>query len=202
MFKPKLAARTIFDTPVITPIMRFLSYWICKMHRWKVARKIDLENRCVLIGVPHTSNWDLLAFLATALLHQSKVYWLGKKSLFRSPYGWALRWLGGISVNRSMRSKTVEFCAELFQQRKDFVLLIAPEGTRQAVNEWKSGFYYIAQRAGVPIGLAYINRLRRESGVGEMFYPSGNYQLDLNSIQQRYEYYLYSTQVESSCEPV
>jgi 1-acyl-sn-glycerol-3-phosphate acyltransferase len=140
----------------------------------------------VLIGAPHTSNWDL--FYALWLMQAAGVRgrFVGKDSLFRPPLGILMRWWGGVPVNRSLSSNFVQQMIEVFNRMDEFVLMIAPEGTRSQVDYWKTGFYYIALGAQVPIALAYVDYSTRTLGIGPTLYPSGDIQADFVQIKAFY----------------
>ena len=98
-----------------------------------------------------------------------------------------MRWTGGVSIDRSKSNNAVNEMIETFKTRERFHLVIPPEGTRAAVAKWKSGFYHIAVGAGVPIVLVYIDYTRRQIGIAEVFYPSGDYSTDIEKIYAIYK---------------
>lgn len=105
----------------------------------------------VVIVAPHTSNWDFFAGLAAKWALGLDVRWLGKHTLFLPPLGWFMRGIGGVPVDRTNRQNLVEQSVHEFRTRDRFVLVLAPEGTRRKVPEWRSGFWHVAKQAGVPI---------------------------------------------------
>jgi 1-acyl-sn-glycerol-3-phosphate acyltransferase len=139
-----------------------------------------------MIAAPHTSNWDLPMTLALVFAFRLRVYFLAKHTLFTAPFGLFLRWLGGVPVDRQKNNNIVEQAVELFSTHDDLILLVPPEGTRQRVRYWKSGFYHIAYGAQVPIVLGFIDFKRKVAGFGGTFTPSGNYDADLVKIQTFY----------------
>jgi 1-acyl-sn-glycerol-3-phosphate acyltransferase len=153
---------------------------------WRLVGALPSERKYVLIGAPHTSNWDFPLMLLAVLKVRMDVHWLGKNSLFRAPFGGLMRWLGGIPVDRSKSNNLVGQLVATFQERDELVILIPPEGTRAKVERWKSGFYYVATGAGVPILLGFIDFSRKQLGFGPLFYPSGDYAVDLVEIQKFY----------------
>ena len=157
-----------------------------KLTGWKL---IDLPQRpakAVVIAYPHTSNWDFpMTLLALAALPYG-ARWVGKDSLFRWPYGWVFRGLGGLPVNRREHTGLVAQLAEEFKRRESFYLAIAPEGTRRATTSMKSGFYRVALLAQVPLGCAFIDYPRREVGIREFLQLSGNEAADLARIAEVY----------------
>ena len=143
-------------------------------------------QRCVLLAAPHTSNWDLPLMLAFAMAFELQVSWMGKVTLFRGPFGRVMRWLGGIPVLRGGRDGQVETMAKRFAEQERLVLLIAPEGTRARAEHWKSGFYRIALRAGVPIVPAYLDYGTRTAGFGPPLVPSGSLRADMDRLRAVY----------------
>jgi 1-acyl-sn-glycerol-3-phosphate acyltransferase len=140
----------------------------------------------VIIGVPHTTNWDLPHALAAGLHYGERVYWMGKSSIFKWPFGGMMRWLGGLSVERGQSANAVGAMIETMKSYDRLPLVIAPAGTRSATVPWKSGYYHIAVGAGVPIVLAFIDYKRRAVGIAGVFTPSGDYAVDLPKIQAMY----------------
>ena len=110
---------------------------------WRAVGEFPREaaSGCVLLAVPHTSNWDLPFLIAFAMAFDLHISWMGKHSLFAAPFGPLMRWIGGIPVRRGEPRRTVEEMAELFRAREPLVLVVAPEGTRGRAAYWKSGFY-------------------------------------------------------------
>jgi len=153
---------------------------------WKVEANLPPTSKYVMIGAHHTSNWDFpLALLVGGALG-IKINWIGKDSLFRRPLGGLMRSLGGIPVDRSKRNKFVDQMIAAFHKYREFVMVIAPEGTRKKTEYWRSGFYYIAQGANVPIALSYLDYRRKVGGVGAWLMPSGDVQSDLGIIRDFY----------------
>jgi 1-acyl-sn-glycerol-3-phosphate acyltransferase len=143
-------------------------------------------RRAVLIGYPHTSNWDfpigLLAMTALGL----NARWVGKHTLFRGPLGPVMRWLGGVPVNRHERSGFVERIADEIRHHDAFILAIAPEGTRSLTPGWKSGFYRIARAAEVPILVGMIDYAHRRIGLVASITPTGDEASDMALIADCY----------------
>ena len=156
--------RTIFNTPVLTPLLRLMALIGLKLSGWKVKFTITEGQPAsfVLIGAPHTSNWDFILMLCTILSLRLTVRWMGKHSLFKPPFKHFMLWMGGIPVNRSASQNLVSGVVEEFNNNPKLIVLIPPEGTRSQVNEWKSGFYHIARMANVPILMAAIDGKEKE----------------------------------------
>lgn len=181
------AAITLFRTPLLSRALGLLASLILRLSGWRVVGAPPAAvKKYVLIGAPHTSNWDFPLMLLGVLRLGLDVHWLGKDSLFPRPVGGLMRWLGGIPVDRSRADNRVAQLVDLYRSREELVVLITPEGTRSKVERWKSGFYRVAAAAGVPIVLGYVDAGRRELGMGEVFYPSGDFAADLPRIQAFY----------------
>ena len=177
---------TIFDTAIISTSLRRLSVWLYKSLGWQVVGQVPDFPKYVLAAAPHTSNWDLLIMLGAAFALRVKVFWLGKDTLFRQPFGAFFRWLGGVPVDRSKSNGMVAQAIQAFVENAQFAIAIAPEGTRSKVKRWKTGFYHIAQGAGVPIVLGFIDYGRKAAGVGPTFITTGNIEADMRAIQAFY----------------
>ncbi len=180
------ASRTLFRVPVLIHILKFIAIVLLKAIGWRVVGTMPSERKYVLIGAPHTSNWDFPLMLLAVLKIGMDVHWLGKRSLFPPLLGSIMRWLGGIAVDRSKNNNLVAQLVDLFNARDELVLIIPPEGTRSKVERWKSGFYHVAAGAGVPILLGFVDASKKEIGFGPLFYPSQSYEEDLPRIQAFY----------------
>ena len=176
---------TIFDTPVVNSLLRGLSLAILRSTGWKVEGSLPAHAaKSVLIAAPHTSNWDLPYTLMIAFALRLRVYWMGKQSLFRAPFGGLMRWLGGIPVNRGQAGNLVAMSAQAMRDADGpMQLIIPPEGTRGKTRHWKTGFYFIAHQAGVPIVLAFVDYGRKVGGLGPVFEPTGDLEQDMVRIK-------------------
>jgi 1-acyl-sn-glycerol-3-phosphate acyltransferase len=153
---------------------------------WTCVDLPQRPDRAVVIGYPHTSNWDFPIGLLTMIALGLNARWAGKDSLFRGPFGPLMRWLGGIPVNRRERTGFVDrFAAELRQQKR-FMLVMAPEGTRSLMPGWKSGFYRIARAADVPVLVAVLDYAHRKAGLLASITLSGDEAADLAAIAACY----------------
>lgn len=175
--------RTIFKTPIIRELLRMLSILGLRVIGWRIVGKPTHAARFVLCGAPHTSNWDFPLMLMVMLKLGVDVHWMGKDGLFRFPFGWLMRWLGGIPIDRSKNNNTVVQMVEVFNRATELVVLIPPEGTRAHAQRWRTGFYHIAYGAKVPIQLGYLDAATRTAGFGPAFEPSGDIDRDLPQIQ-------------------
>ena len=153
---------------------------------WRIVGEVPALPRFVAIVAPHTSNWDFFVGLATLYALDLEVRWLGKHTLFRGPLGGILRRLGGRPVRRSAPEGVVAEVSSAIRAEARFILALAPEGTRDRVAEWRTGFYHIAMAAGVPILPVWFDWSRREIGLGEPLRPTGDLAADLARLQAYY----------------
>lgn len=145
-------------------LLRALGRWVLKAMRWRAEGEFADQPRLVVAIAPHSSNWDFVVGAAFLFVLGVRVAFIGKHTLFRGPLGSFMRWLGGIPVDRSRPEGFVEAMATAFNSSDQLWLVIAPEGTRRQGAEFKSGFYRIAQAAGVPVFPVYLNYRRRTTG--------------------------------------
>ncbi|MCB9089512.1 MAG: lysophospholipid acyltransferase family protein [Calditrichae bacterium] len=168
----------------------WFTYWfsgmLLKLAGWRIAGEMPDIPKAVVIVAPHTSNWDFPTGLMLAWRLRLKAAFIGKHTLFKGLSGKLFHWLGGIPVDRSSSHNLVEQVTQVFQQYDRFLITIAPEGTRKRVEHWKTGFYYIAQAAGVPIMCAYIDFKRKAGGFGLVIHPSGDIEADMVQIREFY----------------
>jgi 1-acyl-sn-glycerol-3-phosphate acyltransferase len=183
--------RTIFTTPGVNTVLRVLSAHFLRLTGWTVTGTLPADHpKCVLIAAPHTSNWDLPYTLMVAFALRIDIYWMGKRSIFRWPFGPLMRWLGGIEVDRAKSTNLVAASAQALQQADGSIcLVVPPEGTRSKTRHWKTGFYWIAHGAGVPIVMAYMDYPRKLSGLGPVFQPTGDIDADMVAIKAYYAQY-------------
>ena len=177
---------TVFSTPLLTPVLRILAITILKIIGWKAVGKELSSPRLVLIGAPHTSNWDFPLMLLVVLKLRFKVFWMGKNSLFKFPFASLMKWLGGIPIDRSKANNVVTQITEEFARNQELIVLIPPEGTRSKVDNWKTGFYHIARNANVPILLGYLDAPKKEAGIADFFTPTKDMDKDMREIRQFY----------------
>ena len=180
--------RTIFTTPGVNTLLRGLSLGMLRLLGWKLDGQLPADQaKCVLIAAPHTSNWDLPYTLMVAFALRLNIRWMGKQQLFRGPLGPLMRWLGGIAVNRDQASNLVAASAQAIRDADGpLQLVVPPEGTRSKTRHWKTGFYWIALQAEVPIVMAYMDYPRKLSGLGPVFKPSGDVEADMAQIKTWY----------------
>jgi 1-acyl-sn-glycerol-3-phosphate acyltransferase len=160
-------------------LVRRLLIMLYRHGGWTSVGTVPVPQRFVLIAVPHTSNWDFPNFLGVTHMLGIRTHFMAKSSLFRWPMGRFMRQVGGVRLDRATAKDTVQQMIDEFARRDDFVLTIAPEGTRGAVGKWRTGFYQIALGAGVPIVCGFMDYPTRTSGLGPVIVPTGDYEADM-----------------------
>jgi 1-acyl-sn-glycerol-3-phosphate acyltransferase len=161
--------------------------FITHLFGWKVEGSLPNSQKLMVIGAPHSSNWDWVLTIMAGSYLGVRISWMAKHTLFRGPFGYIMRWLGGVPVDRRASQGTVGQAIERFQKQEGLILCITPEGTRRKVREWKQGFYHIAMGADVPIVAAAFDYGRKRVHFGPVFKPSGNLEEDLPIIKSYYE---------------
>ena len=146
---------------------------------WRVEGQLPPTPKFVLMGGPHTSNWDFLVFLGTVEALGVSPHFIGKDSLFHGPMGKFMRGLGGVPADRQASQDMVAQMAARIRAADDFVLVIAPEGTRTPTRHWRSGFYRIALAANVPIQCAGPDYQRKRGVLGPLIQPTGDFDADM-----------------------
>lgn len=167
-------------------MFRYISLLAFKIAGWKVRGQLPDLKKYVIIMAPHTSNWDFMIALFARSITRVNSRYMAKESLFRPPLGWLFKALGGYPVDRSKSTRLVDKVISIFEKEEHFIVALAPEGTRKKVKEWKSGFYYIAFGAGVPIVMTAFDYSRKEFCISSPLYPSGNYESDRVTVRQFY----------------
>ncbi|MEO8461006.1 MAG: 1-acyl-sn-glycerol-3-phosphate acyltransferase [Dokdonella sp.] len=165
---------------------RRLAFSVLTRAGWKVVGTFPDVPRLVLIAAPHSSWWDGVWGLLTKSALGIDLAFMGKRELFIGPLGWALRWAGGIPIERDHAHGLVGQMTERMRNANSLWLGIAPEGTRKRVARWKSGFWHIAHDAGVPILPIYFHYPEKTIGVGALFYPSDDRAADLAKLREFY----------------
>lgn len=161
-------------------IVRFI-FWIIG---WKIdERAPEGIKKCVIVVGPHTSNWDFVLGKMAFITYGVKGKFLIKKELFFPPLGWILKAMGGVPVDRKQRNNLTETAVKYFNENETMYLVFTPEGTRSYNPNWKKGFYFIAQKANVPIYICYMDYKRKIGGFHSIFYPTGNFEEDINYIK-------------------
>jgi len=180
--------RTIFTTPVVNTLLRAFSIAFLKITGWRVEGALPANTpKSVLIAAPHTSNWDLPYTLMVAFALRLNIHWMGKQSIFKPPFRGLMMWLGGIPVNREQASNLVSASAKALRDAQGSIqLVVPPEGTRSKTRYWKTGFYFIALGAQVPIVMAYMDYAEKRSGLGPVFTPTGDIEKDMVTVKAFY----------------
>jgi len=174
-------------TPHIKIMLKFFADLILKIIGWQVKVTLPDTKKIVLIGAPHTSNWDLAIALLCFWSIQKKVNWLAKKQIFIGPFSYLFKSLGGIPIDRSAANGFIQQISHEFDQHEEMILGVTAEGTRSKTKYWKTGFYYIAQTANVPICFAYVDYPDRIIGIEEVLIPSGDIDKDFEKIKAFYK---------------
>jgi 1-acyl-sn-glycerol-3-phosphate acyltransferase len=172
---------------LLTRVVRGGLLWLYRRQDWEISGSAPAERRCVLIGAPHTSNWDFLFFMGVTAQLGIRPRFMGKSSLFHWPMRRFMLEMGGVPVVRSSSQNYVDAMVAEFGRHDDFMLVIAPEGTRGAVGKWRSGFYHIALGAGVPVVPGWVDHAAMKGGLGPPIRLSGDYEADMAKIAGFYE---------------
>lgn len=170
---------------------RWLGRAVMALFGWRIeGQSLPDVPKVVIVGAPHTSNWDFVGGMAAMLALGLDLGWLGKHTLFRRPFDWFMRLLGGIPVNRKDAGGVVEESADAFRSRERLWLALAPEGTRHGSGAWKSGFYRIAKAAEVPILPVAIDAGLRRIVIGPLLWPGSDENADWERLRGFYEPHL------------
>ncbi len=168
--------------------MSAISRWILKLLGWKITGIVPNHiPKCIIIVVPHTSNWDFPLGLLVRSASQFKSNFIGKSSLFTWPFGYIFKALGGIPVDRSKSNNFVDSVVQVYKEREEIKVAIAPEGTRKKANRLKTGFYYIALGAEIPIVMVKFDYKHKEVNFAPEFYPSGDKEKDFKVINDHFK---------------
>lgn len=172
--------------------MRFLANFIYyKILGWKVTGNISISRKsikkAVIIAAPHTSWHDFYIGLLLRKVLDIKCHFIGKKELFVGPLGWYLKRVGGSPLDRTSGQNKVDAIAEMFEGKEEFRLALSPEGTRKKVSKWKTGFYYIALKAKVPIIMFTLDFKNKTNHISNPFFPTGNIEDDLKFMRDFYD---------------
>ncbi len=169
------------------PRFSWLSGRILKLLGWTLIADFPDTDKYVLIAAPHTSNWDFPLGILAARALKLDVRWLGKHTLFRRPFGWFFRALGGVPVQRDQALNLIEQISALFARSDRLIVALAPEGTRSKTDHWKSGFYHVARAAGVPIAMACLDHGQKQIVLGGTFYPGDDIEGTFDIVREFYK---------------
>ena len=165
----------------------FAKLILIKILKWKVVGTFPKIPKCVFAVFPHTSNYDFFLGIFIRSVLKEEINYVGKKELFNPLTSWFFKGLGGAPLNREGNQNAVESIVNIFKQREQFRLAIAPEGTRKPVNDWKTGFYYIAKGAKVPIQLVGFDYSKREIHFYPLFHPTDDIQKDYKIMKSYFK---------------
>lgn len=167
---------------------------IFKLGGWKITHYLPNEiKQCVIIVAPHTSNWDFVYGMGAVKFMKLFPRFVIKKEWIHFPFKRLMLKSGALPIDRESKNtlgekkSTVDAMADLFKHHDVLRLIITPEGTRKRVEKWKTGFYYVAQKANVPICLGFMDYEKRVCGIDKIIYPSGNFKKDMKSIMDFYK---------------
>jgi 1-acyl-sn-glycerol-3-phosphate acyltransferase len=161
---------------------RGLARLLLRLARWRTVG--DVPGKGILVGAPHTSNWDWVLTMLLAWDYGIHIHLLVKDSLFKGPLGSILRWSGAVELDRDNPGATIRRLVEQSEHDETFLLGIAAEGTRSKGEYWKSGFYRISQQTGIPITLAFLDAPSRTVGWGPTFSLTGDVGADMDRIRE------------------
>ena len=160
-------------------------FFIARLFGWKIdANAPEGIKKAVIVVGPHTSNWDFIIGKIAFMQYGIQGRFLIKKELFFFPFGYFLKKLGGIPVDRKKNNRFTEQAVEFFESNDTMFMVFTPEGTRKYNPNWKKGFYYIAQKANVPIYIAYIDFATKTGGFHSLFQPTGDIDADIKAIKE------------------
>ncbi|MCZ6595907.1 MAG: 1-acyl-sn-glycerol-3-phosphate acyltransferase [Bacteroidetes bacterium] len=159
-----------------------------KLLGWKIVGGFNSEiKKAVIIVVPHTSWHDFYIGVLTRRITRTSINWIGKKEMFAWPIGWYFRYIGGAPIDRTPGQNKVEAITDTFKHKEEFRLSLAPEGTRKKVDTWKTGYYYIALAADVPIIPVSFDYRTKTVKINESFFPTGNIEADTVILRSYYD---------------
>lgn len=169
-----------------TACRAFVARVFWRLSPWKLVREAEpVSGPRLLIGAPHTSNFDFVLMLGIAWDARMRIHWLGKRELFKGIAGPIMRGLGGIAVDRSNAAGVVDAVVAKARETDRFLLVVTPEGTRQGQG-WRSGFYRIAMQAGLPVTLGYADGSTKTAGLGETIRLTGDVVADMDRVRAFY----------------
>ncbi len=163
-------------------------HWLAKLIYfkilgWQITGNTNISKqaikKAVIIAVPHTSWHDFYIGVLLRAVVNIKIHFVGKKELFVFPVGWIFRALGGTPIDRFTKENKVDVIAKLFNEKDEFRMALSPEGTRKKVKEWRTGFYYIAKKANVPVIMVGFDFENKKNKISEPFYLTNSIENDL-----------------------
>jgi 1-acyl-sn-glycerol-3-phosphate acyltransferase len=164
--------------------------WIFHRLGWSIEGNFPTEyKKYIIVVAPHTSNWDFLVGLCVRSICRIKAHYVAKAELFKWPFGLLFRYLGGYPVNRSKSNNFVDAVVDIFNEKEDFIISITPEGTRKHNDNWKSGFYHIAQKAGIPLVTAAFDYPTKRVILGAPFFPDKDVDTTIQELKSFFKQY-------------
>ncbi len=154
---------------------------------WKAKGRMPDIKKCILVAAPHSSNWDFVFTLLIFFKLKIPAYWMAKKSMFIWPFKGLLERLGGIAIDRSKKGNVVTTMVDTLDRADRLIVTIAASGTRKNEAHWKTGFYHIATKAGVPIVCGFVDYGRKTGGIGPVIHPTGDMDADMQTIKAFYK---------------
>ena len=176
----------IARVPRVHPFLHWLAKVLFRISGWKIEGTLPNVPKAVFIAAPHTSYWDGPLMVTGGCLFDLRFSWMVKQAAMLFPLGILVRYFGGIAIDRSRRNNIVAQSIEEFGKHDAMLLSIAPEGTRSKTHHWKTGFYRIAQGAGVPLLFGYVDYARKVVGIGPTFFPTGDIEADFKVFAEFY----------------
>ncbi|NJM50659.1 MAG: acyltransferase [Sphingomonadales bacterium] len=171
---------------LLSRILRRAIYGIYKRNGWTATGTVPEPRKFVLVAAPHTSNWDFIYFIGLTEDLGIMPHFMAKDSLFKWPVRNFLFDMGGVSIDRKSPQNYVQQMADEFAKRDEFMLTIAPEGSRSNSTKWKTGFYQIALAAKVPFVIGMMDYEKKTGGLGPAIYPTGDYEADMAKVIEFY----------------
>jgi len=170
----------------VSKVLKFLGDTVLKIMGWKIEGRLpNLPKYVAIIGV-HTSNWDFFICLMARLSLRMPSHWFGKHTIFFWPFGSFFKALGGIPIYRHLKQNVVEQGISEFKNRQAFIVTLAPEGTRNFTEGWKTGFYYMAKGAKVPILPIGLDYKRKILTLFDPFQPTDSIETDITSLKNKF----------------
>ena len=168
-------------------MMKAFARWLLRCFGWTLVGDLPDIKKCVIIFAPHTSNWDFIIMYVFKMSTGVRANFLGKHQIFRFPFGWFFRALGGIPVVRHQKHNVVDESVGAFADNERLWLAMAPEGTRSKTDYWRTGFYHIAVGAKVPLLLSFLDSKTKTLGLGPVLHLSGDIEADFADIRAFYQ---------------
>ena len=172
--------------PVARAVRRLLLL-LYRLRGWTAVGEVPEPRRFIIIAAPHTSNWDFVNYLGLTADLGVRAHFMGKLSLFKWPLGGFMRQMGGIAVDRRNSSNVVQQMVQEFARRREFMLTVAPEGTRGKAKKWRTGFYQIALAAKVPMVVGLMDYGTKTGGLGPLIWPTGDFRADMMKVFDVYK---------------